>query len=102
MAESLQACANAGILPKNIIAMQGPFSQELNKAMYRQAGAEVVVMKNSGRLGGSDTKLAAAIEAGIYAVVIDRPQIKYKNIITECNMLINKVDEIAAGLGEEK
>ena len=102
VAESLQACVNAGILPKNIIAMQGPFSIELNKAMYKQTGAEVVVMKNSGRLGGSDTKLAAAIEAGIYAVVIDRPQIKYKNIITECNTLINKVDEIAADLREEK
>ncbi|WP_182186716.1 precorrin-6A reductase [Pectinatus frisingensis] len=80
--ESIQACMAVGILPKHIIAMQGPFSIGLNKAMYEQTGAQVVVMKNSGKLGGSDTKLTAAIKAGIFAVVIDRPPINYKNICT--------------------
>ena len=34
--ESLTACARAGIPRRNIIAMQGPFSRELNLALIRQ------------------------------------------------------------------
>lgn len=92
--ESIQACIHAGILPKHIIAMQGPFSKELNKLMYMHTGAEVIVMKNSGKLGGSDTKLSAAIDAGISVVVISRPCLKYDNLITDSSLLIDKIKEI--------
>ncbi len=71
--EVMQSCLELGYSPKYIIAMQGPFTYDLNKAMYEATKAEVVVMKNSGLIGGSDTKLAAAIDCGLTVVVIDRP-----------------------------
>nr|MDU2065839.1 precorrin-6A reductase [Sporomusaceae bacterium] len=71
--EVLTECFELGFTPQNIIAMQGPFSQKLNKAMFAECGAEVVVMKNSGTIGGSDTKLLAAMELSLFLVVITRP-----------------------------
>ena len=41
---------------------------------------DVVVMKNSGTLGGTETKLTAAIKLGLEIVIIDRPRIDYKNL----------------------
>ncbi|WP_196593927.1 precorrin-6A reductase [Pectinatus sottacetonis] len=95
VAESLAACKTAGIMPKHIIAMQGPFSKELNKAMYEQTDADVVVMKNSGKLGGADTKLMAAIETGLFVIVIDRPRIKYKNLVTDKKKLMTEIERLA-------
>ncbi|EAX47823.1 precorrin-6x reductase [Thermosinus carboxydivorans Nor1] len=70
-------CLQLGFSPRDIIAMQGPFSHELNVAMFRDCGAEVVVTKNSGAIGGTDTKFSAAMELGLSLVVIDRPRIDY-------------------------
>lgn len=70
----LQQCLDLGLLPRQMIAMQGPFSHELNKAMLQQSQAEVMVTKNSGALGGTDTKLTAAIELGLTIIMIDRPK----------------------------
>lgn len=69
----LAKCRRLGFTPRDIIAMQGPFSCELNQALFHEYGVEVVVMKNSGTVGGSDTKLVAAIDLGLSVVVIDRP-----------------------------
>ena len=39
MEDSLRACREAGLPPAHILAMQGPFSRELNAAMLRSIGA---------------------------------------------------------------
>ena len=72
---------NLGFLPRDIIAMEGPFSQEMNEALIRHVGAQVVVMKNSGDAGGTFEKLAACETMGIAAVVIDRPQIQFPKVV---------------------
>ena len=77
--EVLQQCLSLGFSPKQIIAMQGPFSLELNKELYKKYGAEVVVTKDSGSVGGTDTKAAAAIELGLPLVLIERPVVHYEN-----------------------
>ena len=77
---SLQICESCGISPKDIVAVQGPFSESLNIALYEKYNADVVVMKNSGTLGGTETKLTAAIKLGLEIVIIDRPRIDYKNL----------------------
>ena len=73
-------CERVGLTPAQIVAVQGPFSTELNKAMFQQYEADVIVTKNSGTLGGTDTKLQAAAELGLPVVVIDRPKLEYDNI----------------------
>ena len=78
-AEVLSQCENFGLTPKQIVAMQGPFSTELNAELFKHARAEVIVTKNSGQIGGADTKLAAAKILNLPVVMIDRPKIFYPN-----------------------
>lgn len=79
-AEVLAECEALGLTPKQICAMQGPFSTELNVELFRHAGAEVIVTKDGGQVGGVDTKIAAARILKLPAVVIDRPKISYPNV----------------------
>ena len=69
----LDACLAAGFSPADIVAVQGPFSQELNMALFREYRADVMVTKNSGAVGGTDTKIAAAMALGMTIVVVQRP-----------------------------
>ena len=72
--EGLEACERAGIPHRNIIAMQGPFSQELNEAMIRQLRIDYLVTKDGGPAGGFDEKAAAASAAGAELIVIRRAE----------------------------
>ncbi len=78
----IEKCLDLGARVQDIIAMQGPFTSELNKAMYLQTAAEVVVTKASGATGGADTKIKAAQEIGLPVVIIKRPSINYQNKCT--------------------
>lgn len=71
--ESIRLCNEAGITGRNIIAMQGPFSREMDLAVIRQYDIRILVTKSSGRTGGFEEKIEAAREAGISAYVIGRP-----------------------------
>ena len=81
-AEVLAECEKLGLTPKQIIAVQGAFSTEMNIEMFKHAQAEVIVTKDSGKIGGADTKIAAAQVLKIPVVVIDRPKISYPNVAT--------------------
>ena len=70
--DSLENALALGYKPGRIICMQGPFSKELNVAMFRQFGAQYVVSKDSGRTGGFEDKRAAAEEVGARLILIDR------------------------------
>ena len=71
--EVIADCIANGFSPADIIAAQGPFSQELNRELFRAYGADVMVTKNSGAIGGTDAKIAAAIELGLIIVFVQRP-----------------------------
>lgn len=73
-AAGISACLAAGFPARRIICMQGPFSQELNTAMFREAGADILLTKESGAAGGYPEKLAAARECGMTAAVLARPR----------------------------
>lgn len=71
--ESLELCLQNGLEGKQIIAMQGPFTKDMNLAILRQYEITGLVTKESGKAGGMDEKLLAAKEAGIPCYVIRRP-----------------------------
>ena len=73
MDSSLASCAAAGLPPARIIAMQGPFTKELNTAMLRAVKARWLVTKDGGAAGGFADKAEAAREAGARLLVIGRP-----------------------------
>lgn len=79
-AEVIGLCESLGLDAGHIVALQGPFSMELNRELFRKYGAEVIITKNSGTIGGTDTKFAAAAELNLPIVLIDRPKLNYPRI----------------------
>ena len=73
-AAGIAACEQAGIPYRNIIAMVGPFSREMNAATMRQYQIAWMVTKDSGKAGGFDEKMEACRETGARPVVIERPR----------------------------
>lgn len=69
---SLTACLDAGLPPKGIICMQGPFTREMNMATMKQYGLETLVTKSTGRAGGFMNKAVLA-DDGYRIIVIGRP-----------------------------
>ncbi len=88
-AEVLAECEKLGLTPKQIIAMQGPFSTEMNVEMFKHAQAEVIVTKDGGKIGGIDTKIAAAQILKIPVVIIDRPKIFYPKVAATFEEVLN-------------
>lgn len=76
----ISACADLGFTPQYLAAMQGPFSTELNCALYRHYQAEVIVTKDSGHIGGTDAKIEAAARLELPVVMIDRPSVAYTRL----------------------
>lgn len=77
--ENMEKCASLGIPQKNIIAIQGPFSKELNHSLYKQYGVTLMITKESGKVGSMDEKIEAALEQQIEVIIIKRPRIDYGN-----------------------
>ena len=71
--EVLRSCEALGFDPAHVIAMQGPFSAEMNGAMLRMTGASLLVTKDGGGPGGMEAKLAGARAAGAEVVLVSRP-----------------------------
>lgn len=71
--ESIGLCRRLGVKASQIIAMQGPFSLEMNMAVLHMTGARWLVTKESGTAGGFSEKMEAAGRSGVTAVVIGRP-----------------------------
>ena len=72
--EVLRACGELGFDPAHIIAMQGPFSRAMNRAMLEDTGASVLVTKDGGAAGGMQAKLDAARAAGAEVILVARPE----------------------------
>ena len=69
----VEKCKEMGLLGKQIICMQGPFSAELNAAMLKQVDAKYLVTKDTGVTGGFPEKIQGAKIAGAKVIVIRRP-----------------------------
>ena len=84
----IDACHSLGFEGKNLIAMQGPFSKELNAAMLRQYDCRYLVTKDSGKAGGFEEKMEAAVECGVVPVIIGRPLKEEGLSIRECKHML--------------
>ena len=70
--EALEKCQQLGFRRDHLILMQGPFSEEMNLAQLRYAGARYLVTKASGEAGGFPEKCEAALALGVTVIVIGR------------------------------
>lgn len=73
VADSIELCKQAGVPTSHIIAMQGPFSKELNEAILHTVNAQILVTKQTGTKGGFWEKVEAARAVGARLLVIGRP-----------------------------
>lgn len=69
----IHQCLNNGWEAKQLICMQGPFSEDLNYAILKQINANYMVTKESGLAGGFLDKMKAAKRAGVTTIVVGRP-----------------------------
>ncbi|MCI8284199.1 MAG: precorrin-6A reductase [Firmicutes bacterium] len=72
--ESISKCKKAGFQGKNLICMQGPFSREMNEAMFKESEASILVTKASGRSGGFTEKVQAALDLGMKIIALMPPE----------------------------
>ena len=87
----ITACEAAGIPHRNIIAMQGPFTLELNVALLRQFAIAAMVTKDGGAAGGFAEKAEAAARCGVQLIVLRRPEEQGENaetILQRCRELL--------------
>ncbi len=94
----VQKAIDSGIPRQRICAMQGPFSQAFNEALWREWQIDCVVTKESGVAGGYLAKQAAAKALSIPLLVIKRPAINYPNQATEFETVL---DQLTAQLAEQ-
>ena len=72
--EAVEESIRLGFRGRHLIAMQGPFSKEMNLALLHQTEARYFVTKESGKAGGFEEKLEAAKAAGAVLVAVARPR----------------------------
>ena len=107
----IEACQALGFEGRNLIAMQGPFSMEMNQAMLAQYECRYLVTKDSGKAGGFLEKIQAAEACDATAVIIGRPLVEEGLSLREGrHMLIErygltrkqKVTLLGIGMGSPK
>lgn len=89
--EGIAACIDMGYPRQHLICMQGPFSEELNIAMFREVGAKILVTKESGANGGFSEKLSAARACGMQAAILARPPDQNGMALSEVKSMILEV-----------
>jgi len=75
--EFIQRAIDLGVPRSHICAMQGPFSQAFNEALWRDLKIDCVITKDSGDAGGYQAKVAATQTLKIPLLIIKRPKLEY-------------------------
>ena len=89
--KNIATLEQAGIPHRNIIAMEGPFSLELNVAIIRQFHIEILVTKDGGTVGGFPEKAEAAKTTGTELIVLRSPEEKgstYREVLNICREMM--------------
>ncbi len=88
--QAMQQASVLGFTGKNLICMQGPFSEELNIAMMRDLNIKYLVTKDTGSAGGFPEKIRAAKVCGVTPVVIRRPMSEAGVNVDECLKMLGE------------
>jgi cobalt-factor III methyltransferase len=79
----IRRAIDLGVPRDHILAMQGPFSEAFNHALWCDQRIDCVVTKDSGEAGGFSAKTRAAASLGIPLLVIRRPQVAYPRVAND-------------------
>lgn len=87
----LQKCLNLKIKVEDIIAIKGPITKELNDAFIKDYDGKALILKDSGKEGGTKEKILACLENNIYALVIKRKKVYYENQFNDVENLVSYI-----------
>ncbi|MDQ7093126.1 precorrin-6A reductase [Desulfosporosinus sp. PR] len=89
----VQKCHEIGIHSRDIVAMQGPFSKEINRSLFKFYGADILLTRDSGLAGGTDTKISAALELGLEVILIKKSKANTGLTVTSIQELLSWIDQ---------
>ncbi|KXS31857.1 MAG: Precorrin-3B C17-methyltransferase [Candidatus Gallionella acididurans] len=89
--EFIQRAIDLGVPRSHICAMQGPFSQDFNVALWRDWKIDCVVTKDSGDAGGYQAKASAAQDLGITLLVVSRPKLDYPVVTSSFDAVLQQL-----------
>lgn len=89
--EFIQRAIDLGVPRSHLCAMQGPFSEAFNTALWRDWQIDCVVTKDSGDAGGYRAKAAAAQALGIPLLVIQRPTLAYPLVTSTFDAVLQQL-----------
>lgn len=87
---SITKTLDTGVPAANIIAMQGTYSKEFNKAMMKEYDIGAIITKESGESGGAENKINAALELDIPVVLIRRPKVEK----LDSHIMVRSIEEL--------
>lgn len=93
--DNMVKCEDCGVGQRDIIALQGPFSKEMNMALYRHYGTTVMVTKESGAPGAVDEKVEAALELGIHVILISRPELGFGSVYSDFEGVLRQLQTLS-------
>lgn len=90
---SIEKCKQLAIPLENIIAIKGPFSLQLNKAILKEYKIKYLVTKESGTEGGVKEKIQAARQINARVLLLKRPHMDYPAIFFTIKEIINYIEQ---------
>jgi precorrin-6A/cobalt-precorrin-6A reductase len=93
---SIKKCLELGLPSRNIVAMQGTFSSDFNRALMEEYKIDVVLTKDSGQIGGTPSKINAALALDLQVVVVMPPVIRElqgKKVFNQVEDLIGEIQK---------
>ncbi|MCK9395878.1 MAG: precorrin-3B C(17)-methyltransferase [Methylobacter sp.] len=89
--EFIQRAIDLGVPRSHICAMQGPFSEAFNTALWRDLKIDCIITKDSGDAGGYQAKVAATQALNIPLLVIKRPKLEYPFITSTFDAVLRQL-----------
>jgi precorrin-6A/cobalt-precorrin-6A reductase len=92
--ETIHQLEDLGLNADHIIAMKGPFSEEMNYLLFSEAAASILISKDSGTQGGTDHKIEAARRLGMKIILVSRPALEYPNQFSDVPGLLEHLRRV--------
>jgi precorrin-6A/cobalt-precorrin-6A reductase len=93
---SIKRCLELGLPSRNIVAMEGIFSSDFNRAIMEEYKIDLVLTKDSGQIGGTPSKIKAALELDLQVVVVMPPvirELQEKKVFNQVEDLIGEIQK---------
>ncbi|MFA6708335.1 MAG: precorrin-6A reductase [Fusobacterium sp.] len=90
---AIEKVENIGVMAKNIIGIQGPFSENFNCTIYNNYNIKYLITKESGDVGGEKEKIESALRDNIKVIILKKPLLDYSWETDNLKIILKKFKE---------